>query len=687
MPELSSFNIISRIKSSGRSRFIERLIPDESIKSISQAQEFLLKNSAQDSPPPKLDAVHTARITSLGSHFAYNVPEERPEYQPLLTSTTAIRDLQLSKDKNFFDLACGNKIYYDDKIFPYSMSYSGFQFGQFAGQLGDGRVLNLFDIPDNKGRFQTLQLKGSGKSLFSRFADGKAVLRSSIREFIVSEFLHNIGVPSTRVLQLTSLPGTKALRNGLEPCAVLCRFAPSWIRIGNFDTYRSKPDTASLVKLANFCIDEVFQNGKPFAKKEHDINIFNIDRFPDDEKNVENPKNDESLNLETPLSKYDLLFRHIVNLNAVCVAYWQTYGFVNGVLNTDNTSIMGISLDFGPYGFMDIFDPSYTSNHDDVSGMYSLGNQPTAIWWNLAQLAKSMALLIGSGNKEIIDIKQLNEDQEKLLVNRANKLIGLCANEYKYRFTITYADLMAKRLGIELNIRNRNISDSTAVYEDDETEGSIQERAERAKLFCDTIVEPLLNILKTTKIDYNAFFINLQNCELKGIPDEINIATDIQKDDNNYISCFITTKQKDEYIENLKRNGVNHGETRRMNEIFEEIQEWIIEYKLWLTSGPLPIEISKDYNPLFIPHNWVLEEVINDITVKQKDLLENNDNDNNINKLDLSLLKKLSIMCTNPFDSNQWEPQLCTDASKRWLTYTGYEKTIGRLNTQSTCSS
>ncbi|CAB4255366.1 Fmp40p KABA2_06S03806 [Maudiozyma barnettii] len=678
MPELSPFNIINRIKSTGRSRFIEKLMPDDSIKSISQAQEILLEKTSNKPS-------HIPRITSLGSHFAYNVPEDRPEYKPLITSPNAIRDLQLSKDKDFFDITCGNKIYHDSKIFPYSMSYSGFQFGQFAGQLGDGRVLNLFDLPDNKGRFQTLQLKGSGKSPFSRFADGKAVLRSSIREFVVSEFLHNINVPCARVLQLTLLPGTKALRNGLEPCAVLCRFAPSWIRIGNFDTYRSRPDTKSLVSLSKFCIDEVFQNGKTFATTKHDINTFSKDWFPDgnDEKVKENSsqENKEPLRIDTPLSKYDLLFRHIVNLNAICVAYWQAYGFVNGVLNTDNTSIMGLSLDFGPFGFMDTFDPGYTPNHDDINGMYALGNQPTAIWFNLTQLAHSMALLIGSGQNGIIDIKELNEEQEKQLVIRANKLIGLCANEYKYRFTITYADLMARRLGIELNIRDKNVSDPTVVYEDDETKQTIQSRAERAKLFCSTIVEPLLNILKLTKVDYTQFFVNLQNFDKNDIPDQMSIEEDIQKDEN-YISCFITAKQRHEYIEGKGKSKINSGEMRLLNETFKEIQEWTTEYRLWLTSGPSPIEISKRYNPLFIPHNWILEEVINDITVNQRDALVDD-----TTPLDLSLLKKLTLMCSNPFDSTQWEPQLCADASKRWLTYTGYEKTLGRLNTQSTCSS
>ena len=675
MPELLPSNIISRIRSSGRSRFIEKLIPDDSIKTIYHAKELLSKKFPNNEIPEIIKLSHTPRITSLGSHFTYCIPDERTNYKPLLISNNALKDLQITKDNDLLQICSGEKLYHDDNIFPYSMSYSGFQFGQFAGQLGDGRVINLFDIPDNKGILQTLQLKGSGRTPFSRFADGKAVLRSSIREFIASESLHNIGIPCTRVIQLTSLPGTKALRNGPESCAVLCRFAPSWIRIGNFDTYRARADTNSLLKLTNFCIEEVFDNGKVFSKKENNINFFNKDRFSD-EKN-DKPVKDLPL-LDSELSSFDLLFRHIVNVNARCVAYWQAYGFVNGVLNTDNTSILGISLDFGPFGFMDTFDPNYTSNHDDITGRYALQSQPTVIWWNLIQLGKSMALLLGSGTTDIIDASKLSETQEQIIIERANILIGLCGNEYKYRFTINYSDLMAKRLGINLNIKDS----SEEIYDPNETLEKLEQKSAIAHGFCSNVIEPLLKILKITKVDYNKFFVNFQNSDSTNISSSTNVLQDLKK--GNYLSCFITQKQKDNYLSSKDENkvveNITNGEIRQLTEIFDEIIEWTQAYKKWAMK--YGTESSHRYNPQFIPHNWILEEVINDITIRQRDSLQNEES-----SIDLSLLKKLQLMVTNPYDPNKWEPNLHPEAEKRWTSYTGYENPSGRLNTQCSCSS
>ncbi|KAG0669288.1 hypothetical protein C6P45_003939 [Maudiozyma exigua] len=675
MPELLPSNILSRIRSSGRSRFTEKLIPDDSIKTIFQAKELLCKRFPNNEIPEAVKLAHTPRVTSLGSHFAYTIPDERTSYKPLLISKSALNDLQLIKDTDLSQICSGEKLYHDDKIFPYSMSYSGFQFGQFAGQLGDGRVINLFDIPDKKGMWQTLQLKGSGRTPFSRFADGKAVLRSCIREFIASESLHNIGVPCTRVIQLTSLPDTKALRNGPESCAILCRFAPSWIRIGNFDTYRARADTNSLLKLSDFCIEEVFDNGKVFSKKENDINFFDKDWFSDDK--MDKPMEKLPF-LENDLTPYDLLFRHIVNVNARCVAYWQTYGFVNGVLNTDNTSILGVSLDFGPFGFMDTFDPNYTSNHDDITGRYALQSQPTVLWWNLIQLGKSMALLLGSGSKDIIDAGKLSEIQEQAIIQRANKLIGLCSNEYKYRFTVIYSDLMAKRLGINLNIKNS----TEEIYDSNESLEKVEQTSKIAHDFCSNVVEPLLKILKITKVDYNKFFVNLQNTDPSTISSSTNVLNDLKN--GNYLSCFITQKQKDNYLSSTDENkvveNITNGEIKQLTEIFDEIIEWTQEYKKWITT--YDNELSKNYNPLFIPHNWILEEVINDITLRQRDSLQNEES-----SLDISLLKKLQLMVSNPYDSSKWEPELHPEAEKRWTSHTGYENEVGRLNTQCSCSS
>lgn len=314
MPERIS--ILKALQQSGSSKLIQRLNPDQTVPSIAKAIELIETHQLTD--PQRITAFHTPRFVSPGSHFSFTTPFQRPHYKPLLVATDTLRDefqLDPTTDPNLTKILSGAKVYYTDTIFPYSLAYAGYQFGSFAGQLGDGRVHNLFSLNN-----QVFQLKGSGITPFSRFADGKALLRSSIREFIISGALHAMNVPSTRALQLTLLPGTRALREGgrREPCAVVCRVAPSWIRLGSFDMFKWRPHLPGLVKLTDYCIDEVFQSGKDFPR-ELNWNRFDRDYFPDEEGQA-------SASCSLPLddvSQYDLFFRHVVNLNANTVAFWQ----------------------------------------------------------------------------------------------------------------------------------------------------------------------------------------------------------------------------------------------------------------------------------------------------------------------------------------------------------------------------
>lgn len=254
-----------------------------------------------------------------------SVTEPNPEL--LATSPAAFRTLGLARSEaetpEFVRLVSGNGGF-EDEVYPWAQCYGGWQFGQWAGQLGDGRAISLFETtnPHTHERYE-IQLKGAGTTPYSRFADGRAVLRSSIREFVVSEYLHSIGIPSTRALSLTLLPGEFAERERLEPCAVVCRFAQSWVRIGTFDLLRNRGDRVTLRKLADYVRDEVLQL-PPYTAEEGKGN------------------------------RYEEMYREIVRRNAQTVAKWQAYAFMNGVLNTDNTSVLGLSLDFGPFAFMDV---------------------------------------------------------------------------------------------------------------------------------------------------------------------------------------------------------------------------------------------------------------------------------------------------------------------------------------------
>ena len=248
---------------------------------------------------------------------------------------------------------------------PFAMCYGGHQFGNWAGQLGDGRAINLGDVVDpNSGRW-TLQLKGAGPTPYSRSADGLAVLRSSVREFLCSEAMHHLGVPTTRALSLC-LTGEHVVRDMFydgnprrEPGAVVCRVAPSFIRIGNFQIFASRGDIETLRKLVEYTIRTDFPYLEPSA--------------PD------------------VIAQW---FTEVCRTTAEMIVHWMRVGFVHGVMNTDNMSILGLTIDYGPYGWLEDYDPNWTPNTTDAQGRrYRFGHQPQIAHWNLAQLANALVPL------------------------------------------------------------------------------------------------------------------------------------------------------------------------------------------------------------------------------------------------------------------------------------------------------
>ena len=249
----------------------------------------------------------------------------------------------------------------------YASCYGGHQFGQWAGQLGDGRAINLGDVINNRGERWALQLKGAGLTPYSRTADGLAVLRSSVREFLCSEAMHHLGVPTTRALSLVET-GASVIRdmfyNGNpkpEPGAVVCRVAPSFIRFGHYQIHASRGELALLKKLVDYTINIHFPHlGKPSKEA------------------------------------YLSWFTEVCRTTAEMVVHWQRVGFVHGVMNTDNMSILGLTIDYGPYGWLENYDPDWTPNTTDrAERRYRYSNQPACAFWNLAQLANAIYPLIG----------------------------------------------------------------------------------------------------------------------------------------------------------------------------------------------------------------------------------------------------------------------------------------------------
>ncbi len=251
---------------------------------------------------------------------------------------------------------------------PFASNYGGHQFGHWAGQLGDGRAISLGEVVNAAGQRLELQLKGAGPTPYSRSADGRAVLRSSIREFLCSEAMHHLGVPTTRALSLVAT-GEDVMRDMFydgnaapEPGAIVCRVAPSFLRLGHFELPASRGDYDLLGSLVEFAIRRDFP---------------------------------ELEGAGTAL--VGAWFGEVCARTAVMVAHWMRVGFVHGVMNTDNLSILGLTIDYGPYGWVDNFDPDWTPNTTDAQGRrYRFGHQPQVAFWNLTRFANALAPLFAS---------------------------------------------------------------------------------------------------------------------------------------------------------------------------------------------------------------------------------------------------------------------------------------------------
>ena len=250
---------------------------------------------------------------------------------------------------------------------PHAACYGGHQFGNWAGQLGDGRAINLGETVNRRGEHWTLQLKGAGPTPYSRRADGLAVMRSSLREFLCSEAMHHLGVPTTRALSLI-LTGELVERDMFydgrveeEPGAVVCRVAPSFLRFGNYELHAARGELEVLRRLADFTIRTLFPHlGEPSP------------------------------------AVYGQWFAEVCRTTAELMVHWLRVGFVHGVMNTDNLSILGLTIDYGPYGWLEDYDPYWTPNTTDAAGRrYCYGRQPTIAHWNLAQLANALHPLMG----------------------------------------------------------------------------------------------------------------------------------------------------------------------------------------------------------------------------------------------------------------------------------------------------
>lgn len=447
--------------------------------------QLQVQNKFTDSLPADQEKTNEIRkVFNACYSFVTPTPPVNPSLIHASSKTAQLIGLE-EDDLNtelFLNTVSGKTVYKDTT--PYAMCYGGHQFGSWAGQLGDGRAINLFESNQ-----LTLQLKGAGKTPYSRTADGLAVLRSSIREYLCAEAMHNLNVPTTRSLSLV-LSGNEVLRDVMyngnpayEKGAIVCRVAPSFIRFGNFEILASRNDTANLELLTDFTIREYFPQIKSEGKQ-----------------------------------KYLDFFETVVQSTLSMILHWQRVGFVHGVMNTDNMSIHGLTIDYGPYGWLEDFDPNWTPNTTDIQHKrYRYGNQPEIALWNLYQLANALYPIIN----ETEDLKRILE-------------------QYPIDFERQYQKMMQEKSGIYATAENH--------------EG---------------LINQLVRLLQLSETDYTIFFrllseVNKEDNDATALkkvsfsfyrPEEIQ--NEIESEWKNWMSSYLQKLKKELLTDTERKTRMN----------------------------------------------------------------------------------------------------------------------------------
>ena len=389
-----------------------------------------IKNTFTSENPADLILENTRRQVTEAV-FSYVEPKKTKEPKVLHVSPEMASELNISEEEitsEFFkNIVTGNEIYPDTK--PFSMCYGGHQFGNWAGQLGDGRAINLFEV-EHQNKNWKVQLKGAGETPYSRTADGLAVLRSSVREYLCAEAMFHLNVPTTRSLSL-SLSGDDVLRDVLydgnpayEKGAIVSRVSPSFLRFGNYEIFSARKDVKNLKVLVDYTIKHHFSHlGNP--SKESYINFF----------------------------------KEVSERTLEMIIHWQRVGFVHGVMNTDNMSILGLTIDFGPYGWLEGFEFGWTPNTTDRQHKrYRYGNQPNIGLWNLYQLANALYPIIEEVEPLNAILEQYKIDFEKQSLQMMKSKLGLFTSDEEDVKLIQNLEDTLQLVETDMTIFFRNLS-------------------------------------------------------------------------------------------------------------------------------------------------------------------------------------------------------------------------------------
>ena len=387
---------------------------------------------------PSDPVLENSRRQVSGACYSYVTPKKTKKPQLIHVANEVALELGITKEdiksEEFINVFTGNTVL--ENTTPYAMCYGGHQFGNWAGQLGDGRAINLTEV-EHENKTWAIQLKGAGETPYSRTADGLAVLRSSVREYLCSEAMFHLGVPTTRALSL-ALSGDEVLRDVLydghpdyEKGAIVCRVSPTFLRFGSYEIHASRKDYNTLKTLVDYTITQ------------HYPKITTRDK-----------------------EGYLQFFREVTDSTLEMIVHWQRVGFVHGVMNTDNMSILGLTIDYGPYGWLEGYDFDWTPNTTDKQNKrYRFGNQPNIGLWNLLQLANALYPLIDDAPALEEILNGYNQDFHQEYLKMMKSKLGLVTENIADRELIKELEANLHLSETDMTIFYRNLSNINKDHE------------------------------------------------------------------------------------------------------------------------------------------------------------------------------------------------------------------------------
>ena len=562
--------------------------------------------------------IKTSRMVQ-NSFFTFLLPETVQETRLVIASPSSLNlldvDFEESNTDYFQGVVCGKYLLDEELCKPWAAAYAGHQFGYYAGQLGDGRVISLFETINSKKMRLEITIKGAGRTPFSRFGDGLCSISQCIREYVISEFLNLLNIPTVRSLAITQVTGRKISRDDIQDSGILTRVAPTWIRFGTFELFYYRGQRNLVRKLADYLLKYHFTDCTEIVKLDFTCKLqqsaFPIQQPPSlraksaaADRNLRSAgavNENKEMTVKIGLNRYSRMFQSIVKKTAILIASWQAYGFVHGVLNTDNMSILGLGLNYSCFGFMESYDPSWNSNISDLNGRYSFNNQPRIALWNLSKLGRCFVDLVKEPLSNGIEILP------ELITGydiTGFEIIKHCLEDFEPVFIEHYTDLMRKKLGL-----NRAL------------ESDLRD-----------LISPLMDLFTETGCDYHDFFHvlshidglsniegleSLDNCRLAMVESLTSIKTESKRNSLSNIQVSLQGSNKQNPNEPISPVSIKDEFFPRkltLEQFDERFNNWKDKFVKRVEEEKLDrksrFAAMKKVNPKHVPINSLIKECI-----------------------------------------------------------------------------